>query len=308
MASALTALAATDPATKHGDWLELTALAAADRNRSLQDLVQVIRRSGTTDAVAEEDGDPPKHDRGSEVSQAVAEAAWAEVEARSTGCGGVYAFNLHGQRMKARRSADTSIYVFLLLLANFGGKAGPKDVNAYAIFDDLAAQAAQSYVQGEAYVFGFPRRVAPRQFDKAIDDLVSQMGEGGGNRRRPTSKDQKDAKLDIVSWRRFEDGRAGKLIAFGQCATGANWKSKLAELQPGVFCRSWLMESPVIEPIRMFFMPFRISEDEWMTVGISAGVVFDRCRLAHHAQGVDDGVMARIAEWNRDVLMSKVRN
>lgn len=307
MASALTAISATDPAVKHADWLELTALAAADRSRSLQDLIQVIRRSGTSDAVVDDDEDAAKHDRGSEVSQAVAEAAWAEVEARSTACGGAYPFNIERQLLQARKSADLSIYVFLLLLSNFGAKAGPRDVNAYRIFDDLAAQASSSYLQGDAYVFGFPRRVAPSKFPAAIDDLCLQMGEGQGNRRRPTTKYQKDAKLDIVSWRHFEDGRPGKLIAFGQCATGANWKSKLSEMQPRAFYSTWLAENPVIPPMRMFFMPFRISEDEWMTVGYSAGIVFDRCRLAHHAQDVDDEVKSQLAEWNRDLMRNKVR-
>src|SRR4051794_12118872 len=103
MASALTALAATDSATKHADWLELTALAVADRNRSLQDLIQVIRRSGTADAVAVDDDETARHDRGSEVSQAVGEAAWAEIEARSTGCAGAYSFTVEGERIQARR-------------------------------------------------------------------------------------------------------------------------------------------------------------------------------------------------------------
>lgn len=307
MASALSALAATDQATKHADWLELTALAAADRNCSLQDLVQVIRRSGTSDAVAPEDQRLPQDDRGSELSQAVAEAAFAEIEARDAGCGGAYPFRVIGQRIQASRATDRSIYVFLLLLANFGAKAGPAEINAFALFDDLAARAAQSYLHGDSYVFAFPRRVAPRGFVKALEDLVLQMGEGQGNRRRPNSTKQKDAKLDIVSWRAFEDGRPGKVIAFGQCATGADWKTKLAELSPRAFYSQWLAENPIIDPVRMFFMPFRVSEHDWMGVGYSAGVVFDRCRLAHHADTVDSGVQKQIAEWNRDVLAKKVR-
>jgi hypothetical protein len=307
MASALTALAATDPATKHADWLELTAFAAADRSRSLQDLIQVVRRSGTTDAVAPKDAQLPQDDRGSEVSQSVAESAWAEIEARRTACGGTYPFRVDGQRIQATTSTETSIYVFLLLVANFGAKAGPKEINALALFDDSAAQAAQSYLHGESYVFAFPRRVAPRQFVKAVEDLVAHMGEGQGNRRSPADKKQKDAKLDIVSWRAFEDGRPGKVIAFGQCATGTNWKDKVAELQPRAFYSRWLQENPIVPPIRMFFVPFRVSEEDWMGVGLSAGVVFDRCRLAHHAVDVDAGVKRQIAEWNRDVIAKEVR-
>lgn len=307
MTSALTALSATNPATKHADWLELTALAAADRNRSLQDLIQVIRRSGTTDAVAPESESTAHHDRGSELSQAVAEAAYAEIEVRNTACGGTYPFGVADGRIQATLATDASIYVFLLLVANFGAKAGPSDINALAIFDDLAAQAARSYLHGESYVFAFPRRVAPPGFVEAVDDLVLQMGEGRGNRRRPNSKQQKDAKLDIVAWRTFEDGRPGKIIAFGQCATGANWNDKLTELQPRSFYAQWLAEDPVVPPVRMFFMPFRILENDWIGVGYSAGVLFDRCRIAHHADAVGQSVRQQITRWNREVLANKVR-
>ncbi len=248
-------------------------------------------------------------DRGSEVSEAVAESAFSEIEARSTNCGGSYPFKLDGQRLQATPATDRSIYVFLLLVAVFGAKAGPKDIDAVALFDDLAAQAARSYLNGESYVFGFPRRVAPPGFINALDDLVAQMGEGQGNRKRPSSVKQKDAKLDIVSWRAFADRRPGKVIAFGQCATGADWKDKLSELQPRTFYSLWLAENPVIDPIRMFFMPFGVPDSEWLDVSYAGGggIVFDRCRLVHHADGVDADLKGRVAAWNANVLSKKVR-
>jgi hypothetical protein len=309
MASALSALAATDPATKLADWLELTALAAADRNASIQDLIQVIRRSGTADATEAEDEDdePPPDDRGSEVSQAVADAAFAEIEARAIACGRNYPYKVNEQNIQATRSTDQSIYVFLLLVANYGAKAGSADPGGLALFDDLAAQAAKTYMHGESYVFAFPRRVAPSGFVAAIEDLVKCLGEGQGNRMRPTTKYQNDAKLDIVSWRPFEDGRPGKVIAFGQCATGNNWKSKLPELQPRTFYSEWFTENPIVDPIRMFFMPFRVIEDDWRGVGLQGGVVFDRCRLALHGDELGKTAKDQIAAWNRDVLAKKVR-
>jgi len=304
---ALSAIGASDPATRHADWLELTALAAADRSRSLQDLIQVIRRSGTSDTVT--DGGEPVEafDRGSEISESVAEAAFAELEARQTNCGGVYPFKLNQQTVRAMRTTDRSIYLFLFLIAIFGAKAGPPGIDTLALFDELAAAAAASYLTGESYIFGFPRRVAPAGFVAAVADLVSQMREGQGNRRRPTTRFQKDAKLDIVSWRSFADGRPGKLIAFGQCATGDNWRDKLAELVPRTFYSLWLAENPVIDPVRMFFMPFRVPDDEWPEVAYPGGVVFDRCRLAHHAEGVPRAIRQRVALWNASVLSNKVR-
>ena len=307
MAASLTAIAATDSVTRHADWLEINALTVADSSSSLQDLIQVVRRSGTTDAATDDDPRLAQDDRGSETSQAVAEAAFAEVESRAAACGGAYPFRVRGQRIDARPATDRSIYVFLLLLSLYGGKAGPSELSAFAIFDDVAAQASKTYIGGDSYVFAFPRRVAPKGFCKALDDLILQMGEGQGNRRRPQSKNQKDAKLDIVSWRAFEDKRPGKIIAFGQCATGSDWKSKLSELQPRAFAAKWLLESLVVEPIRLFFMPFRVPEDEWLDIGYDGGIVFDRCRLANHGRGVSREVLGQVKAWNSDVLTKKVR-
>ena len=190
MASTLAPIAANDPATRHADWLELTALAAADRNRSLQDLIQVIRRSGTAEEAAEEDPRLAEYDRGSEVSEAVAEAAFRELEARGIGCGGGYPYTVDGGRLEAVAGAEASIYVFMLLLAAFGAKAGPSTLDALAMFDQLAASAVANYIHGDAYLFGFPRRVAPRGFANAVDDLTRHMGEvrGTGSSRRPGAK------------------------------------------------------------------------------------------------------------------------
>lgn len=302
MGTALSALAASDPATKHADWLEFTALCVADRRRSLQDLIQVIRQSGTAAEIGSDEPRFPAGDRGSEISQRVAEAALTELEAREIACGGSYPFRVSAQGISATRTARSSLYTFLLLLSTYGAKAGPKDINAIHLFDEVAARAAANYLNGESYVFAFPRLVAPSNFVEALTDLTGQLGEGRGNRKQPTESKKKDAKLDIVSWRSFLDGRHGKVLAFGQCATGDDWETKLAELQPRTFYSMWFEENPAIEPVRMFFMPFRILEDDWLEVAYSGGIVFDRCRLAHHATLLPAHLRSEIGKWNRELL------
>src|SRR5437763_1497985 len=74
--------AASDPTETLADWLEIEALKAANKQFSLEALVRVIRRTGSTDAVAETTGD-----RGSETSQRVAEDAFGEIENRVQACG-----------------------------------------------------------------------------------------------------------------------------------------------------------------------------------------------------------------------------
>lgn len=51
MTDPLPAPPASDPPESHADWLELKALREGDNNSSFQDLVQELRRTGSTDGL-----------------------------------------------------------------------------------------------------------------------------------------------------------------------------------------------------------------------------------------------------------------
>ncbi len=136
----------------------------------------------------------------------------------------------------------------------------------------------------------------------ALNDLCERLGEGGGARMRPNSRHQKDAKLDLVVWRPFPDARSGKLVGFGQCAAGADWRDKLSELQPRAFTGQWMTEQLAIEPTRLFFCPFRVERARWPTVVFESGVLFDRCRIALHAAAINDDIVNQCERFTRHVL------
>jgi hypothetical protein len=225
-----------------------------------------------------------------DASYPIAERAFAAVEERARSCGEntrAYPFELGESFLRLRQDGSHSVYVFLLLLSAKMAQAQPSK-EAISLFEELAAAAAANYFGAPqagvgSAVFGFPRRMMARQFPKALDELCKKMGEGVGHADRPRTKAQKDAKLDVVAWRHFADGRVGKLIAFGQCATGANWRGKLTELQPKNFIRLWMREAPVVEPLRMFFTPERVEEGLWLESAVNGGILFDRCRIAAFA-------------------------
>ena len=62
----------------------------------------------------------------------------------------------------------------------------------------------------------------------------------------------------LIAWLPFADRREGQIVCFGQCATGANWRDKLSELQPQDFAHKWLQDQFAAAPGKMFFMPHRI--------------------------------------------------
>ncbi len=307
--------ASADPSVK-ADFLEVTAFAVADRNRSLADLVQLTRRSGTVEALINAEGDH-RSDAGAEASQAAAEDALAELEDRFEACGGnsgSYPYEVLRTSIQLREGGRESIYTFLLLLSYFGLDAGPRGAKGERVFEEVCRCAAEGYFGGssagaEAVHFGFPRRVLPRQFPAALDQLCKLMGDAIAKDDAPRSKSQKDAKLDIAVWKHFPDRRAGKLVALGQCAAGKNaWRQKATELQLASFCGRWLRERPSVEPIRMFFIPHRLERDDHRDVCLDGGILFDRCRIAHFAEkAVPTEVLRECIRWSRHVIRRKLR-
>jgi len=82
----------------------------------------------------------------------------------------------------------------------------------------------------------------------------------------------------------------GRLIAFGQCAAGGNWAAKKTELgDPIDWWTKWIADRPGAWPIKMFFVPHRVSTDDWFDLCTVSGIFLDRCRFASAMKGSKDG-------------------
>jgi hypothetical protein len=283
---------ASDPIDNLADWLEIQALTCNDGIASLESLVSIIRQGGSTDAV--EDEDDPSRDQGSEISQQIASDALSAAETRVKACGGRYPFEVSQGHLRLRAEAANSPYLFLLLLSLSEPTSGYK--GTAVLFENLCTHVAQQYLGGaaigaDAWRFGSPRKAPVSVFSAAIDHLCTRIAEGGGCIVDKVTKHKGDNGLDIVAWKHFPDKRAGKLIAFGQCAAGSvNWGNKLNELDGRNFARKWFRETLLVEPLRFFFVPRCIPSNIWRTTSIDAGVVFDRCRIAALLDGLDSGI------------------
>jgi hypothetical protein len=297
------------------DWLELKAIASADKNSAIEDLISEIQRSGSTDALVdpeEDDEDVYASDPRSEKAQQVSSDAFAEVERRETACRSfadatLYPFDVGQRYLQLFENGDVSIYTFLLLLSAHGQDAGPKGLSGARLFEEVCTSAVARYLgspagRARAVTFGFPRRLLPKNFRTALDQICKDLGENSRCSTPPGTKNQKDAKLDIVAWSHFADRRPGQLIAFGQCATGDHWKEKRTELLPDAWCRAWLTSSPLVLPIRTFFVPHQLEVGLWEETSIYAGIVFDRCRITSLCDEVDPDLIERCAEWSRYVI------
>lgn len=312
MASELEVPSATDTPEVHADFIELAALRNTEDGISLREFVRDLGITGTADAYDRvEEGQELDVDV-DDLYEGIAEAAYAELDDRCMACGGTpYPFQVDRSVLVPARDAMQSAYLFMALLSRFGKDAGPPASGGAQLFEDLCAAAAAAYLGGPVYgghsrVFGFPRRLLPSGFTAALDQVCQEIGEGKKHRDGPTVADQKDAKLDIIAWKEFADRRPGKLIAFGQCATGEDWREKVSELpQPSNWCKLWMEEGPAVDPIRLFFVPHRVELRRWRHVNVLGGILFDRCRIAQFANGLDDDLIDRCERWCTHVIQTR---
>jgi hypothetical protein len=282
------------------DWLELFALQSADRNASLSDLERALHRDPGDEAGS--------HQQAHERVELMLGKVARELRDRIKAAGGAYPFALQHTTLQFTGSTAASApYLFCLFVSSFpwfseGGIKKEEKDRARRLFEQLACVAAQNYVGGESLHFGSPRVSLPSAFNEAVDELCRRIGEGNGYKPQP-SLSRKDDGLDVVAWKHFRDGRAGKLILLGQCATGGDWESKLRDLTADAFCKDWMTEPPTSRLLSAFFIPHRVPDAEWRYVSNRAGIVFDRCRIAHSSGKLPRAKpFIELRKWVADVV------
>jgi hypothetical protein len=286
------------------DHVEFSALTDPDKNSSKSQLASELIVTGSVDAVEDETDDK------ADSLEGITDAVFTEAEDRIKACGGEgnYPFELQRKALLSKDESLSSVYTFLLFLSRFGEKA-VEGVNGAKLFEDVCSHAIAAYLGcadalADNYVFGFPRRVVPKNFVAALDDLCRvKILEGIPDNKFPDINTMKDAGLDIVAWLSFPDRRSSKLIAFGQCATGDNWWSKRYELQPSDWVRTWLTKTPQVIPVKTFFVPHAVTVSEWAQLGYQAGIIFDRFRITYLVEpSISDALRVNLQDWNRAAL------
>ena len=265
------------------DWLELTALHAADQDASIGDLQRELDRLNNGN-------------RESLLGNVLTEFDRRE---RATGPA-AYPFERGSTSIRLKGNASKfPAYFFCLALSYHGWstRRGAND-NPWLLFEELSFFSARNYL-GQAILFGTSSRNGSKgrqKFRTNVESLVKALGEGQCFTSGKTSS-SKDSKLDLVAWKGFPDKRASQIIVFGQCASGANWRDKLTELDPEAFWDQWMTggKGKVSSPLRSVFIPHRVFDDnQWEFHARRARLLFDRCRVVAHAHtDTATGAMAK---------------
>ena len=281
----------SDSPERHADWLEWWALGGPTPSFvSWTSYLRDLTVAGSLDALGSDQGEEEIVGDldADDLLEVIVNEAGRELQTRAVACGGAegaYPYQTDHQGVTYLSGTNSLTYRFLLLLSLFGKDAGPKGSHPERWFEELCLLALKQYVGAaragfSGVVFGFPRRVLPKHFPHAVKKLCKDLGEGRGSAGRAPEGDQKDARLDLVAWRAFPDGRRGKLVGFGQCATGDDWEDKAFELQPAKWCTLWMSDSAGLDPFASLFIPHRPGEDKWLIACHYGGILFDRCRIA----------------------------
>jgi hypothetical protein len=283
------------------DWAELSALFAADGSTSREDVVRALRRDGTSPLVSEETAQ--------DVFKELADRASCAI---TSGGAMTYPFTLERNNTYLRlnnfgpndRWRRGFVYNFLLLVTRASMSSKERvlaGVDPTKIFENLCAAVLQTFWGGAsshsgAMVFGTSAPSAS-SFKSKVEDLCTKLGEGGGWREGAVVPGGGDGKLDLVAWRKFQDGRQGGLVGFAQCKTGVNWDQHLTKLRPLTFCRKFMKLPLVLEPVRIYMVPNRIGRHVWEEHTGNAGILFDRCRIVQYADGIDKKLLVQAQKW-----------
>ena len=261
------------------DWLELRALSEGDRSASLRDLEAALSSGSILEPKAPHD--PYSYEAREELGLQV----FRELELRSLAAGAGYPFRIDLPKVVAVGNwrSERRSYVYCLCLSYFGSDHKTPGIRKQRKqFEVLSVRVAKEFLGGEAVRFGSPRdpQNLPRSFIKAVNQVCNTLLLEGDGFRPTTALSGKDSGLDLVAWRHASDRLPGKLVLFGNCASGWDWEKKVGELDPRCFCEDWMVEVPPSPIIKAFFIPHRVEGGRWKPNTRRAGIIFDRCRIS----------------------------
>lgn len=262
-----------DAADRIADWVELS-VAVEDESLSKAQLATEIEKVG-----------------GSEPTEHLLSDVWRYLEIRAVRYTPA-PFLIEDGLIKRVSEFPSPAYIAMLLFSLYGKseaqRTDPK------IFERIAGEALGYYLHGPVYVFGWPPTGGvPAAIAARVKEAANLMKERFVEN---PGKQYKDRGVDIIAWTPFleptkDDHRSGQVVMLAQCAVGANWRTKTAELP----LQSWTQYIHwASEPIMGFAVPRVIEDEDWHDVSCEVrGVVFDRIRLFNLLpNGIQDADLA----------------
>ena len=214
-----------------------------------------------------------------------------EIERRQEILGDAYPFALNGNNLSHEPIANI-YYEYFLAICNSSTITTGEYVELPRSFERITAQLISANFGPFARHIhtGWPRDVSVgTSFKSAMKSVSAQTGEWiwGPEEDLPDDPVNGDCGCDFVTWIETLDRRQiGQLFLLGQCACGNNWNVKFDDLNIRNL-EKWFNPLSLIEPVKLFAIPFHTVDALLRDVSRKAGIVFDRARLVMIASSVD---------------------
>lgn len=298
------------------DWVEVSCLLKADGSVSREELKQALRKDSK-----------PSDER----AESMASDAFLELEDRITVCGGLenavnsYPFLLNETKTSLQikypfrpTSEVACLYWFLLLISQMSMESKARvleKIDPTKVFERLCADVLASFwavggTHSGSFIFGTAAKEngGTHAFSQNIEQLCKHVGEGAGWNPGAKPPSGGDGKLDIVSWRKFNDGRPGNLVGFAQCKTGVHWKEHLDKLRPAQFSRKYMRQEFFVEPVRLYMVPSRVERSQWNDHTHRAGILLDRCRITQYGDTIRPETLSQCRTWVHAAIQRENKN
>jgi hypothetical protein len=238
---------------------------------------------------------------------------WKELARRQALMGALWPLQFDSLSNELIKKAGTRNHLFYYFLAALS-LGVDIDNQGRKLFEYCVADVIPALTGNSALVLGDPRpgtaaqqRGIPSDMQEAVDLYIRLAKARTAERLEARDK---DLGLDIVSWRRFADGRGAYLHFIGQCATGKEWYSedKASDLKLGRWEKYVHWDVP---PVRFFAIPFVVGPKPSVLRRASqdGGLVLDRPRLIElDAQvSLKPHHLARVLHYCRSLYGSSLR-
>lgn len=253
------------------DWLEGSLLFTKDEK---------VSHSAVIDIMLEE----YLYDQQDKAKEFLADV-WHEFERRQHALGASYPIEIDTLRLtRASTWRQAAPYSFCLLLSfadrykewakAFGGDFTEQGF----LFEQLTAEALKNELDGwSIHSTGWSTATAAG-LRQIVTEVQAMLGENAGDLTKfPKYKTAKDAGLDVVLFRSFNDNRTGFPIYLVQCASGVKWESK--RHQPNINDWKTFIDFAAL-PKKALAIPFALKNDEfWWACRNMDGMLIDRVRL-----------------------------
>ncbi|CAB5161366.1 hypothetical protein D3OALGA1CA_5074 [Olavius algarvensis associated proteobacterium Delta 3] len=129
-----------------------------------------------------------------------------------------------------------------------------------------------------------------------MQDLAGLLCERCGDVNHWGGERANDAGLDVLCVKTFPDERVGFFSLLIQCASGANWKSKLRDPNLNIW-RNFIQFA--FDPCKAVSIPYALDRATYRkSVKYSGGLLFDRLRLfSKKLEPIDNAVARKIKLW-----------